>query len=70
VEVRDQDHVDVTRAVARRHGLDPSERADPTARDRVRQEADPVDLDDDRRVTEELEAQRAGQRQPLRAASG
>jgi hypothetical protein len=70
VKVRDQDRVDPARPVARRHGLDPPKRAHPAARDRVRQQADPVELDDDRRVTEELEAQRAGQRQPLRAASG
>ena len=51
-------------------GYDPPERADPTAGDRVRQDADPVELDEDRRVPEELEAQRPAQRQPLRAASG
>ena len=43
---------------------------DPTAGDRVRQDADPVELDEDRRVPQELEAQRPAQRQPLRAASG
>ena len=70
VEVRDQDQVDVAQAIARRDGLDPSKRAYPAARDRVGQEANPVELDEDRRMTDELEADRAGQRQPLRAASG
>lgn len=70
MHVRDQDHVDVTQAVARRHRLDPPERTDPTAGDRIRQDADPIELDDDRRVPQELDAQRPAQRQPLRAASG
>ena len=68
--MRDQDKVDVAKPVARRHRLDPAERADPTAGDRIRQDTDPVELDDDRRVPQELEAQRPRQRQPLRAASG
>ncbi len=33
-------------------------------------DADPVELDDDRRVADEVEAEPAGHRQPLRAASG
>ena len=70
VEMRDQDQVDVAQAIGRRHGLDPSEWAYPAASDRVGQDADPVELDEDRRVTDEVEADRAGQRQPLRAASG
>jgi hypothetical protein len=70
VQVRDQDLVDVAQTIARRYGLDPPERPDARACDRVRQQANAVEIDDDRRVTEELEAQRAGQRQPLRAASG
>jgi hypothetical protein len=70
VEVRDQHLVDVAQAVPRWHRLDPPERPDPCTEDRIRQQANAVEIDDDRRVTEELEAQRAGQRQPLRAASG
>ena len=68
--MRDEHQVDVAQPVARWHGHDPPERPDPTAGDRVRQDADPVELDDDRRVPQELEAQRSAQRQPLLAASG
>jgi hypothetical protein len=68
--VRDQDHVDVAQPIARGLWFDTPERADPTPRDRIGEQADTVELDDDRRVPQELEAQRAGQRQPLRAASG
>ena len=53
-----------------RDGLDPSQRTDPRPGDRVGQEADPVELDDHRRVADEVEGERPGQRQPLRAASG
>jgi hypothetical protein len=70
MEMRDQDHVDVAEALGGRHRLDPPERPDPTAGDRVRQDADAIELDDDRRMTQEFEAERPGQRQPLRAASG
>ena len=70
MEVRDKHQVDVAQPVVRRHRHDPPKRADPTTGDRVRQDADPVEFDEDRRVPEELEAQRPAQRQPLRAASG
>ena len=59
VEVRDQDQVDVAQAIGRRHRFDPPERAHPPARDRVGQDADPVELDEDRRVTDEIETDRA-----------
>ena len=70
MEMRDEHRVDVAQPVGRRHGLDPPEVPDPAAGDRIRQDADPVELDEDRRVPQELEAQRPAQRQPLRAASG
>jgi hypothetical protein len=70
MEMRDEDRVDVVQPVGRRHWLDPSEMPDPAAGDRIRQDADAVELDEDRRVPQELEAQRPAQRQPLRAASG
>ena len=70
MEMRDEHQVDIAQPVGRRHRFDAPEGADPTAGDRVRQDADPVELDEDRRVPEELEAQRPAQRQPLRAASG
>ena len=47
-----------------------SQRTDPGPGDRVGQQADPVELDDHRRVADEIEAEGPGQRQPLRAASG
>ncbi len=70
VEVRDEDRVDVAQPVAGGDRLDPPERADPPAGDRVGQQPDPVELDDERRVTDEVEFDAAGHRQPLRAASG
>ena len=62
--------VDAAQPVARRHGLDPAQRAHPGARHRVGQDADPVKLDDDGRVADELEGEPPGHRQVLRAASG
>ena len=53
-------------------GTGTTRRSGPTraAGDRVGQQADPVELDDHRRVADEVEGERPGQRQPLRAASG
>ena len=68
--MRDEDRVDVAQPVARRDRLHAPQRADPRPGDRIGQQADPVELDDDRRVADEVQGEAAGHRQPLRAASG
>ncbi len=70
MQVRDEDGVDVAQPVARRDRLHAPQRPDPAARDRVGQQPDPVELDDDRRVADEVEGEAPAHRQPLRAASG
>ncbi len=59
VEVRQEDEVDAAqRSMALRHRHDALERPDPCPRRRVGQDADPVELDEQRRMSDELDRQR------------
>ena len=70
MQVRDEDRVDVAQPVARRHRLHAAQRSDPGAGHRIGQQADPIEVDDERGVADEVEGEPPGHRQALRAASG
>ena len=70
VEMGEDHEVDPVEPAAMGDGFHPAERADARSRDRIGQDADPVQLDQDGRVADELEGEPPRQRQVLRAASG
>ena len=70
MQVGDEHGIDPARAIARRDGLDATKRTDPATGDWIGQETDPVEVDDDGGVAQEIEVDPATHRQPLRAASG
>jgi len=70
MQVGDQDGIDAASALPGGYGLDASEGPDAPASHGIGQDSDPVEVDDDRGVAEEIEVEPATHRQPLRAASG
>src|SRR3954447_25452958 len=55
--MRDQHCIDVAQTVARRDRLDPPQRPDARAGDGIGEDADAVEVDDDGRVTDEVETE-------------